>query len=70
MNKRQQIEGTEQVSEYYIEASTSLVERSLRTIKAGELFGVFDGRGDCGLVPESPEGLFCPSSDKLRQMAA
>jgi glycogen debranching enzyme len=58
MNKPEQLEEIEQVSEYYIEASTSLVERSLRTIKSGDVFGVFDGHGDCGTVPDSPEGLF------------
>src|SRR5918993_4932414 len=49
---------SEQVSEHYIEAQTSLVERPLRTLKAGDAFAVLDAHGDCGTVPDSPEGLF------------
>ena len=45
-------------SEHYIEAQTSLVERSLRTLKEGDAFAVLDTYGDCGTVRDSPEGLF------------
>jgi glycogen debranching enzyme len=48
----------EQPSDHYIEAQTSLVERPLRTLKAGDTFAVLDAHGDCGTVPDSPEGLF------------
>jgi glycogen debranching enzyme len=48
----------EQLSDHYIEAQTSLVERSLRTLKTGDAFAVLDTHGDCGTVPDSPEGLF------------
>jgi glycogen debranching enzyme len=48
----------DQLSEGYIEAHTSLVERTLRTLKTGDAFAVFDRNGDCGSVPDSPEGLF------------
>ena len=48
----------DQLSEHYIEAQTSLVERALRTLKAGDAFAVLDTNGDCGSVPDSPEGLF------------
>jgi hypothetical protein len=49
---------TEPLSEHYIEAQTSLVGRSLRTLKAGDSFMVVDASGDLGTVPDSPEGLF------------
>lgn len=48
----------DQLSEHYIEAQTSLVERTLRTLKADNAFAVLDTYGDCGSVPDSPEGLF------------
>ena len=38
----------DQLSEHYIEAQTSLVERALRTLKAGDAFAVLDTHGDCG----------------------
>ncbi|MEJ1158311.1 amylo-alpha-1,6-glucosidase [Prosthecomicrobium sp. N25] len=47
-----------ELPEHYIEAQTSLVERSLRTLKQGDAFGVLDGYGDIGSVPDTPEGLF------------
>lgn len=46
------------VSEYHIEAQTSLVERSLRTLKHGDAFAVLDTFGDIGTSENSPEGLF------------
>jgi glycogen debranching enzyme len=46
------------VSEYHIEAQTSLVERSLRTLKHGDAFAVLDAHGDIGAVENSAEGLF------------
>ncbi len=46
------------VSEYHIEAQTSLVERSLRTLKHGDAFAVLDAYGDIGGVETSAEGLF------------
>jgi glycogen debranching enzyme len=48
----------EQPSDHYVEAHTSLVERSLRTLKEGDAFAVLDTHGDCGTVRDSPEGLF------------
>ena len=32
---------------YHIEATKSLVDRTLRTLKHDDLFGVFDKQGDC-----------------------
>ena len=58
MNKHEPVESVDEISEYYIEAHSSLIERALRTIKSGDVFGVFDGHGDCGAVPNGPEGLF------------
>jgi glycogen debranching enzyme len=62
-------ESTGEFSEYYIEAHTSLVDRALRTIKAGEVFAVFDGYGDCGTVPDSPEGVFYRDTRYLSRFA-
>ena len=43
---------------YHIEATKSLVERTLRTLKQGDLFGVFDKQGDCAGGEGGPDGLF------------
>lgn len=43
---------------YHIEATRSLVERTLRTLKQGDLFGVFDKQGDCHGGEGGPDGLF------------
>jgi glycogen debranching enzyme len=48
----------DEVSEYHIEAQTSLVERSLRTLKHGDAFAVTDAYGDIGVLENSAEGLF------------
>ncbi|MHB8884844.1 MAG: amylo-alpha-1,6-glucosidase [Methylovirgula sp.] len=48
----------EEISDYYIEPQTSLVERPLRTLKYNEMFAVLDSYGDIGVGPEGPEGLF------------
>ncbi len=53
-------EGTSEAEpfpEYHIETQTSLVERSLRSLKHGNAFAVIDSYGDIGLI-EGPEGLF------------
>ncbi len=44
--------------DYHIEATKSLVERTLRTLKQGDLFGVFDKQGDCRGGEGGPDGLF------------
>jgi glycogen debranching enzyme len=44
--------------EHYIEAQTSLVEQSFKTLKHGDSFAVLDGYGDLGSVPHNPEGIF------------
>jgi len=43
---------------YHIEATKSLVGRTLRTLKQGDLFGVFDKQGDCRGGEDGPDGLF------------
>jgi len=43
---------------YHIEATKSLVERTLRTLKHGDLFGVFDKQGNCQGGADGPDGLF------------
>jgi hypothetical protein len=44
------------VPEYYIEAQTSLVERPLRTLKAGGSFAVLEAYGDVGTGTNSSTG--------------
>jgi glycogen debranching enzyme len=43
---------------YHIEATKSLVGRTLRTLKHDDLFGVFDKQGDCHGGEDGPDGLF------------
>jgi glycogen debranching enzyme len=46
------------LSEHYIEAQTSLVEITPRTLKHGDAFMVLDTHGDIGTSRGSPEGLY------------
>jgi glycogen debranching enzyme len=43
---------------YHIEATKSLVDRTLRTLKHDDLFGVFDKQGDCQSAMGAPDGLY------------
>jgi glycogen debranching enzyme len=43
---------------YHIEATKSLVDRTLRTLKHDDLFGVFDKQGDCQSGAGAPDGLY------------
>ena len=43
---------------FYIPATSSLLERRPRTLKAGDMFGLFDHYGDIVAGPGSPEGLY------------
>src|ERR1044072_9273173 len=43
---------------YHIEATKSLVDRTLRTLKHDDLFGVFDKQGDCRGEMGAPDGLY------------
>ena len=43
---------------YFIPASTSLHELRPRTLKHGDVFGLFDHNGDAREGPGSPEGVF------------
>jgi hypothetical protein len=43
---------------YHIEATKSLVDRTLRTLKHDDLFGVFDKQGDFRGGEGSPDGLY------------
>ena len=43
---------------YHIEATKSLVERTLRILKHDDLFGVFDKQGNCRGGADGPDGLF------------
>ncbi|BCX18534.1 MAG: amylo-alpha-1,6-glucosidase [Geminicoccaceae bacterium] len=46
------------VASVRVPATRSLGARDLRTLKAGELFGLFGPEGDVAAGPGSPEGLF------------
>jgi glycogen debranching enzyme len=43
---------------YHIEATKSLVDRTLRTLKHDDMFGVFDKQGDCRGGGDAPDGLY------------
>jgi glycogen debranching enzyme len=43
---------------HHIEATRSLVDRPLRTLKQDDLFGVFDRQGDCLGGFDAPDGLY------------
>ncbi|MET1756400.1 glycogen debranching N-terminal domain-containing protein [Novosphingobium sp. RD2P27] len=45
-------------SDHHVEATTSLVDRTLRTLKHGDLFAVFAKDGDCRGGDDGPDGLF------------
>jgi glycogen debranching enzyme len=48
----------EEADHFPMLATVSLQERSLRTLKHGDTFGVFDPRGDASSSGDSPEGIF------------
>ena len=43
---------------HYIEIERSLVQRSLRSLKHGDAFAVFDNYGNIGVIGTGPEGLY------------
>lgn len=45
-------------SDYHIEATESLVERTLRTLKQDDLFGVFDQQGNINGAHGGPDGIY------------
>ncbi len=56
------------ISDYKIEAHTSLVERPLRSLKFGEAFAVLDSYGDIGVLP-GPEGIYFQDTRYLSRLA-
>jgi glycogen debranching enzyme len=54
---------------YHIEATKSLVERTLRTLKHDDLFGVFDKQGNCQGGADGPDGLFYQDTRFLSGLA-
>jgi glycogen debranching enzyme len=44
--------------QHYIEIEGSLVQRSLRSLKHGDAFAVFDNYGNIGVIGTGPEGLY------------
>ena len=53
---------------YHIEATKSLVDRTLRTLKHNDLFGVFDKQGDCHGGQDGPDGLYFQDTRFLSQL--
>jgi glycogen debranching enzyme len=47
-----------EADDFAITAEVSLVEERMRTLKHGDMFGVFDQRGDIRASPGATEGLF------------
>jgi hypothetical protein len=54
---------------YHIEASTSLVGQSLRTLKHDDLFAVFDSQGDLNVERPGVEGLYFKDTRFLSRLA-
>ncbi len=52
------VPGASPLVHFYIPATSSLLERRPRTLKAGDMFGLFDHYGDVVAGPGSPEGLY------------
>src|SRR5882757_7443943 len=46
------------ISTFYIQATESLQQRWPRTLKQGDMFGLFDALGDCVAPGLTPGGLF------------
>ena len=59
--------GSSPLVHFYIPATSSLLERRPRTLKAGDMFGLFDHYGDIIAGPGSPEGLYYRDSRILSQ---
>ncbi len=57
---------TDAASDYYIAASTSLLERRPRTLKHGDTFALFDHYGDIPADLHGPTGLF---HDDMRHLS-
>ena len=47
-----------ELPQHYIEIEGSLVQRSLRSLKHGDAFAVFDNFGNIGVIGAGPEGLY------------
>ncbi|MFZ3325801.1 MAG: hypothetical protein WA231_07855 [Methylocella sp.] len=45
-----------ELPQHYIETEGSLVQRSLRSLKGGDAFAVFDEYGDIGVIGAGPWG--------------
>ncbi|MEA2780018.1 MAG: hypothetical protein QOK29_1562 [Rhodospirillaceae bacterium] len=55
------------ISRFHIPATASLQERRPRTLKNGDLFAMFDHRGDISGDPGSPDGLYHTDTRILSQ---
>ena len=53
---------------YHIEATESLVERTLRSLKHNDLFAIFDQQGNFKGGPDGPDGLFYKDTRFLSEM--
>ena len=58
----------EALPQYHIEATTSLTERPLRSLKYGEAFAVLDSYGDIGWAPGA-EGVYFQDTRYLSRLA-
>src|SRR5215469_7667650 len=54
--------------QFYIPATTSILERRPRTLKHGDTFGMFDHYGDIPSGEGSPEGLFHKDTRYLSEL--
>ncbi len=58
----------EQPSEFFIPAPMSLQARQTRTLKSGDMFGVFDASGDVTGGPGSTDGLYFRDTRHLSEL--
>jgi glycogen debranching enzyme len=56
--------------DFAITAEVSLVEARMRTLKHGDMFGVFDQRGDIRAAPGATDGLFYQDTRYLSEFEA
>jgi glycogen debranching enzyme len=58
MEAKTLLDSPEDISNFYIQATQSIQERWPRTLKQGDMFGLFDALGDCVAPGLTPGGIF------------
>jgi glycogen debranching enzyme len=58
MEAKTLLESPDDISSFYIQATESIQQRWPRTLKQGDMFGLFDALGDCVAPGLTPGGIF------------